>query len=75
MAGDFSRGLLSPPWHTTYLTVTTLSLGLLVGMWYGPSQFRHHLELVTPGIVVGMFTLTALLHWYDAAERPFIRGG
>lgn len=63
----------SLPWPTTYLIVAALSFGLLAGIRYGLPQSRHRLELVISGIVVGMFTATALLHWYDVADRSPLR--
>lgn len=75
MTGPSRRSRPPSSWPTVYLVVTVLSVGLLAGLWHAPSHIRHHLELVTPGIVVGLFTLTALVHWYDVADGRLLRRG
>lgn len=55
------------PWHTTYLTVAVLSVGLLVGIWSLFPRFRHPSGLPA-GLVVVLFTVTSLLHWYDVSD-------
>lgn len=57
--------LSSFPWHTSYLTVAVLSLGLLGGFYYVVPEFGGSTGLVAAGLVVGLFTVTSLLHWYD----------
>lgn len=58
------------PWHTSYLAVAALSLGLLGGFCYVFSGVRESTGLVLAGLIVGLFTATSLLHWYDAtADR------
>lgn len=53
------------PWHRIYLSVTVLSVGVLVGVEHGFPRIPHRLELVVLGVIVAMFAVTSLLHWYD----------
>lgn len=55
----------SLPWHTSYLTVAALSFGLLVGLSQVFPRLHESVELVFAALVVGMFTVTSLFHWYD----------
>ncbi|WP_168215899.1 hypothetical protein [Halorussus ruber] len=55
------------PWHTTYLTVTALGVGLLVGVSRLPTQFGVA-RLAPAALVVGLFTATSLIHWYDVTD-------
>jgi len=60
------------PWHTTYLTVTALGVGLLVGFSQFLTQLSGIARLAPAALVVGMFTATSLIHWYDVTDtlRP-----
>lgn len=60
----------SVPWHTTYLTVTALGIGFLVGTYRLFPRLWSASEFTPAGLVVGMFTATSLLYWYDVAGRP-----
>lgn len=55
----------SLPWHTSYLTVAALSFGLLVGLSHVFPRLLESIEPVLAGLIVGAFTVTSLLHWYD----------
>ena len=53
------------PWYMMYLSVTALSIGVLVGVRHEFSHVPNRLELTVLGVIIGMFTVTSLLHWYD----------
>ena len=55
-----------------YLSVAALSIGVIVGVRHAFPRVPGHLELTASGLVVGMFTVTSLLHWYDVtrSETP-----
>lgn len=57
------------PWHTSYLIVVALSAGLLGALYHLFPWFRESAGLVPAGVVVGMFTVTSLLHWYDVTAN------
>lgn len=48
-----------------YLSVTALSIGVLVGIRHEFPHVSNRLELAVLGMIIGMFTVTSLLHWYD----------
>lgn len=56
------------PWHVMYLSVTALGIGVLVGVQHQFPRVPDHLELAVLGVLVGMFTVTSLLHWYDVTR-------
>lgn len=53
------------PWYLIYLSVTALSIGVLVGVRHEFPRISETLELAVLGVIIGMFTVTSLLHWYD----------
>lgn len=56
------------PWHVAYLTVTTASIGLLVGVRSLFPEVVYSFEFAPAGFIVGAFTVTSLLHWYDVTD-------
>ena len=48
-----------------YLSVTVLSIGVLVAVRHEFPRVSDSLELTVLGVIIGMFTVTSLLHWYD----------
>lgn len=58
-------GLPATSWHLAYLGVTLFGIAFIFGARHSLGTLHDHLELATLGIVVGMFTVTSLLHWYD----------
>ncbi|WP_276300535.1 hypothetical protein [Halorussus lipolyticus] len=62
---------LSPsiPWHTTYLTVIVLALGFVVAIAQLRPAFRGVFEFLPAGLVVGVFSITSLLYWYDVSDH------
>jgi hypothetical protein len=58
----------SAPWYMIYLSVTALGIGVVVAIRHEFPHVPERLELAVLGVLVGMFTVTSLLHWYDVTR-------
>lgn len=59
------HGSSPAPWYMIYLSVTALGISVVVAIRHEFPHVPEYLEFAVLGVLVGMFTVTSLLHWYD----------